>query len=115
MEKITSDQGVTLVGIDNVAGCFIFEWITLLASSSCCSTRLPSLTTFKVISAQDKANLIALPYVEEIEGVFKNFKKWKASRSDGFPTEFYQTTWPTIKDDVVQLFVRFLLQNFYLR
>lgn len=57
---------------------------------------LPRMRFERVNTVRDNDSLVALPSMEEIGGIVKSFRRWKAPGSDGFPTELNQSTWPII-------------------
>jgi hypothetical protein len=53
----------------------------------------------------DENNLLMTPYTEdEARKAIFQMEHNKVPVSDGFPTEFYQTFWETIKADLLELF-----------
>jgi hypothetical protein len=56
------------------------------------------------VSHEENAVLTAFHSEEEVNKTIFQMEKNKAPGSDGFPAEFYQTFWDTIKDDLLQMF-----------
>jgi hypothetical protein len=72
---------------------------------------------------EDDKDLLTSPFsLEEIKEVVFSLKHNSAPGPDGFPSEFFQDFWDTIKSDLFNLFKSFhdgslnaqrLLQNYY--
>jgi hypothetical protein len=55
--------------------------------------------------SSDEKNLLSADFTEmEVKEVVMQMKKNKAPGPDGFPAEFYQVFWDTIKDDMMAMF-----------
>lgn len=92
-----------------MANWFLSEWSSLLNSSS--SSLGPiDFSSSLVITIMD----LYLPYLplRRLKGQFKGFKKWKAPGSNGFPAEFYPTSWPIINDDLVHVIQKLFITEF---
>jgi hypothetical protein len=61
----------------------------------------------KQIFEEDRQELIKPFDLEEIKRVVFDMKHNKAAGPDGFPAEFYQVFWDTIKEDLKEMFDRF--------
>jgi hypothetical protein len=59
------------------------------------------------ISDEENDSLTADFTMEEVKGAIFQMEHNKAPRPDGFPAEFYQIFWETIKDDLMALFEDF--------
>jgi hypothetical protein len=63
------------------------------------------------LSSEEK-NLLSADFTEiEVEEVVMQMKKNKAPGPDGFPAEFYQVFWDTIKDDMMAMFYQLQTGN----
>jgi hypothetical protein len=56
------------------------------------------------VSVEENNFLTAEYSKEEVRKAIFQMEHNKAPGSDGFPAEFYQTIWETIKDDLLDLF-----------
>ena len=59
------------------------------------------------VTDDESESLIAMFTQEEVRTVIFQMEHNKAPGPDGFPTEFYQAFWETIKDDLMALFQGF--------
>ena len=59
------------------------------------------------VSVAEKQGLIASFSFEEVREAVFQMEHNKAPGPDGFPAEFYQVFWETIKDDLLAMFVDF--------
>jgi hypothetical protein len=78
----------------------------LFGPSNICSLNLNGIECAQ-LTEEDRQELVKPFDLEEIKAVVFELKHNKVAGPDGFPAEFYQTFWETIKDDLKELLDKF--------
>jgi hypothetical protein len=106
--QLEQDKGA-IVGQDNIKDYISNFYKKLFGPPIPSSFKLDESITYDIpqVSHEENTILSADIIEKEVFEVIMQMKKNKAPRPDGFPTEFYQSSWEVIKIDLMCLFVAF--------
>lgn len=109
INEITTDQGVTLTGSNDIGFAAAEHFRTQFQETS----QAQSFSTLDhipvMITAEENALMIDIPEKEEVKHVVMNLNADGAAGPDGFIGMFFQKCWDIVGDDITMAVKIFLL------